>query len=323
MKQILFFIFSIFSIFTASAEFGAWRKAGVKCGTGQNALGCIISGLKAGDLSQKLNCPEGVFLQEVASCYNKQAGTNFSGEDARNAFIDGQMFIVEWPAGDLMNSGLKAGQVYYFPMTGNGEVKVIASKDLSGRTIPLVKAEGTGGQACFNVCYSKSMKPYTEPEPKKDPPPVVQPPVVTLPPPTVTLPPPVLQQQPQGGMIVLDWPNQPIPGNLPVVSINPVYPVQVPTTFLPQQNCCGNRGWGAPPVITPAPNPGNNGHPVEGDPGWGGNITTAPNPGPIVHGNGTPTGGEPGWGGYTTQPGNSGFTIGGNNGGGSGGSPVE
>jgi hypothetical protein len=67
-----------------------------------------------------------------------------------------------------MNSGLKAGTAHYFPMTGSGNVKVIASKDLSGRTIPLVKDEGTGGQACFNVCYSKSMIPYKDPEPKKD-----------------------------------------------------------------------------------------------------------------------------------------------------------
>jgi hypothetical protein len=66
MKKILFIgTFGILLFFSASAEFGAWRKSGVKCGQGQNALGCIISSLKDNTLGQKLNCSETYFLEQV------------------------------------------------------------------------------------------------------------------------------------------------------------------------------------------------------------------------------------------------------------------
>ncbi len=331
MKQILFLSAFIFSVFTVSAEFGAWRKAGVKCGTGQNALGCIISGLNDNTLGQKLNCSETYFLGQIAESYNRQAGTSFTAGDARNAFIDGQMFIIDWPANDLMNSVLKAGTAHYFPMTGNREVKVIASKDLSGRTIPLVKAEGTNKDACFNVCYSKSMKPYQEE--KNSVPKQTAPTVIDLPAPTpsyaVNLPPPV--QQPSQQMIMLDWPSQPVPGNLPVITINPVFPAQPPTVFLPQQQCCGNRGWGNnPPII--APNPTGNGFPVEGPPNWDGNgtpIDTDPGWGNGPSYNDSPIAGDPGWNGNipTYWPngntGNNGGNTNNGNSNGNGNGPVE
>lgn len=324
MKKILFIgTFGILLFFSASAEFGAWRKSGVKCGQGQNALGCIISSLKDNTLGQKLNCSETYFLEQVAEAYNRQAGTSFTAGDARNAFLDGQMFIVDWPASDLMNSGLKAGTAHYFPMTGSGNVKVIASKDLSGRTIPLVKDEGTGGQACFNVCYSKSMIPYKDPEPKKDaekkdPPPAT---VIQLPAPTPTqmplpLPTPTPTQQ-----VVLDWPSQPVlMNNQQLLQINPVIPVQPVFTVLPQKQCCNT--WSRP---APAPNPTGNGFPSEGNPGWG-ELPVSGDPGWGGHGvsyNNDPIAGDPGWNGNQPTYWSNGNT--GNNGGNTnnGNGPVE
>ncbi len=307
MKKIIFFLSIFLSVFSTKAEFGVWRKTGVKCGTGQNALGCIISNLNDNTFGQKLNCPEDYFLEQVVYVYNLQTGYNFSSSEARSAFVDGRMFIVEWPASDLMNSGLKDGKAHYFPMTGSSKVKVIASKDLSGRTIPLVKAEGTGGEACFNVCYSKSIRPYKEEKQAI----VIKEEIIEraeLPQAIAFASLPVSAPGPEQRLIQLNyWPQQPF--QMAVISVNQVQVFQPAIVFLPNKQCFNN-------VVTqptPVPNPGGNGFPVVADPGWGDG--TSHNDGPITA--------NPGWNGNQPTYWPNGNT--GNNGGNTnnGNGPVE
>lgn len=315
MKKIIFFLSILFSAFFVKAEFGAYRKAGVSCGQGQNALDCIVASIKDGTMGKKLNCSEMYFLEQVAFSYNKQAGTHFTAEDARKAFIDGQFFITEWDRNDLVNSGLENGTAHYFPMTGNGMVKVIASKDLNGRTLPIVKAEGTNSkEACFNVCYSKSMQPYKE---KKE---------ATVREKVIELPAPVEEIYRVGSSEnrVYNAPDLTISGHIPANVVN----AYVSTGW----GCsnCGSTNQGGQPIGSDLP--AGNGHAVDANPGWGTTTGDHPIEAEPVWG-GTTTGGgpisaDPGWDGYATTTNspvnNTGNTGNGNTGGsGTNGRPIE
>lgn len=332
MKKIIFFLLIFLSAFFVKAEFGAYRKAGVSCGEGQNALDCIVASIKDGTMGKKLNCSEMYFLEQVAFSYNKQAGTHFIAEDARKAFIDGQFFITEWDRNDLMNSGLENGIAHYFPMTGNGTVKVISSKDLNGRTLPIVKAEGTNSkEACFNVCYSKSMQPYKEEKQLITKP--TPPSAINLPAPTtvaINLPTPTQYQSEEIYRVgssenrVYNAPDLTISGHIPANVVN----AYVSTGW----GCsnCGSTNQGEQPIGSDLP--AGNGHAVDANPGWGTTTGDHPIEAEPVWG-GTTTGGgpisaDPGWDGYATTTNspvnNTGNTGNGNTGGsGTNGRPIE
>lgn len=327
MKKTIFFLSALFFFFSASAEFFGWRKSGVSCGTGQAGYDCLFRAIQNNTVHTILNVSDDYFLDELAHAFNRQTGYQATRKDARKAFLDGQFFVINWPVSDLMNSGLDSkGRAHYFPMAGRDSVQIIASRDLTGRVIPLIKLQSSNkNEPCYNICYSKSIQPYKE---EKQAIAFADLPVASA----------IVAEE---RLIQLNyWPQQPF--QMAVIPVNQVQVVQPAIVFLPNKQCCNN-------VVsqpTPVPNPGGNGHPIEGDPGWGPTVDNG-NGTPIeaepgwgtTSGNGNPVNGDPGWGGYSTTNNtqtnpptnwpvnignnNGGNTGGNNNGGNNNGGPVE